>query len=189
MVIKEIIGEVLLDPLHKIKGSKGSSLYQISEKKTIVVFLRHFGCIFCRETMRYLAANKDRLLEEGINIAIVHQSDEVHGSFYLHKYGLGDLEHFSDPDLHLYKAFGLKEGKFRQLAGLKVWKGGVRAVLKSRVFMGRVKGKAAQLGGFFIFQNGKVEVEYRCQHASDIPDLYLLLGEANSSQSSLLDTA
>jgi hypothetical protein len=175
MVIKEIIGEVLLDPLHKLKGSQGNSLYQISQNNTIVVFVRHFGCIFCRETLKYIRKHYDSIQSQGFSVAIVHQSDEVFGSHYLHKFGLGEIEHFSDPDLHLYKAFGLKKGNLKQLIGLNVWKSGVRAVLRSKVFMGRVKGDAYQLGGFFLLYQGKLLSSYICKNASDIPSLSALL--------------
>jgi len=171
MVIREVIGEVLLDPIHKLKGSHGLSLYQTSSDRTVVIFLRHFGCIFCRETLKHIANVRRELEKKGFRIALVHQSDPVYGTYYLNKFGLGDIIHFSDPDLHLYKSFGLKEGRIKQLLGPKVWKGGFRAVVKSKVIFGKNKGNIYQLSGFFVYDSGRIIASYKSRDAADFPNL------------------
>lgn len=178
MIINEVIGEVLLNPFHKLKGSNGGSLYKNTKDLSLIVFVRHFGCIFCRETMKVLSRMKKEIESQGVQLIIVHQSDFASGSLFLNKYGLSQVIHFSDPDLHLYKQFGLNTGRFSQLLGPIVWKDGFRAVLKNRVIFGRKKGNAQQLGGFFLMEGSQVRDSYICKTASDIPDIIKFLGNS-----------
>ncbi|GAB5465315.1 MAG: hypothetical protein Kapaf2KO_07510 [Candidatus Kapaibacteriales bacterium] len=171
-MLKEVIGEVTLDPLHKLKASNGLSVFQMSRNKTtLIVFLRHLGCIFCRETLKHVLECREAIEQKGIQILLVHQSESKYASQIFDSYGLNDMEHLSDRDMHLYRIFGLKKGKVKQLLGLEVWKGGLRAMLRKKVIFGKRQGDVYQLSGFFLYRNGKIQRKYSSRHAADIPDL------------------
>jgi hypothetical protein len=189
MIIKEVIGEVLLNPFHKLKGSSGLSLYNCTKEKALVVFVRHFGCIFCRQTLSTLSNIEQNIRAAGVNLIVVHQSDPMYGTFFLKKYGLDNILHFSDPDLHLFRTFGLNKGRMRQLLGKEVWKGGIKAVLKNKVIFGRSKGNVYQLGGFFLMEDGKINNSYICKHAADLPDIWKFISGYGTEGGNHIETA
>ena len=60
------------------QDSGGRDLLAASrEQPQFLVFLRHFGCTFCREALADLAAINDRLRAVGARLVLVHMSEEV----------------------------------------------------------------------------------------------------------------
>ena len=51
----------------------GDSLLKLSLKGPVLLtFLRHFGCIFCREALHDLADRKEKILQANITLVLVH---------------------------------------------------------------------------------------------------------------------
>jgi len=65
----------------------------------------------------------------------------------------------SDEKGELYRAFGVGRGSVGQVAGLKVWLPGLRAVLEHGV--GRPEGDPMLLSGWFLIDGGRVVWEPR----------------------------
>src|SRR5512134_2772778 len=78
-----------------------------AETPALVVFLRSFGCTFCREAMADIAAVASAIRDAGAAIAVVHGGTPDEAGPWLAKYGLQDVTQISDPDLAHYRAFGL----------------------------------------------------------------------------------
>jgi hypothetical protein len=93
----------------------------------LVVFLRSFGCTFCREAMADVAAVKTHLQSEGAQIAFVHGGSPDEAAPWFSKYALGDVTVISDPGLAHYRAFGLGRTSVQSLVSPRVWTRGVRA--------------------------------------------------------------
>ncbi|MBK9213569.1 MAG: hypothetical protein IPO14_11630 [Saprospiraceae bacterium] len=52
----------MTDTLKEMKTNKGNKLYELSmQHGVLVVFLRHFGCAFCREALHELSEQKNLL--------------------------------------------------------------------------------------------------------------------------------
>ncbi len=61
------------DAVRNIRSHRNSSLLEMSSATpTLVVFLRHSGCTFCRETMALLNRQQWRLHRSGVQLALVH---------------------------------------------------------------------------------------------------------------------
>ena len=84
-------------------------------------FLRHMGCTFCREAVSDLSAQRSEIEGAGAGMILVHVGEDSKVAEFLKQFGLDDLERFSDPRCQLYRQFGLDQGDFMQLFGLRVW--------------------------------------------------------------------
>jgi hypothetical protein len=163
------------------QDADGRSLLRLSfEQPCLVVFLRHFGCTFCRETLADLAEDRRTLESQGIRIVLVHMSPDDTAREFFARYGLDDVPRIADPQRALYRAFGLARGSLRQLFGPRVWWRGLKAGLLSGHGVGRLQGDGFQMPGAFLLHRGEVQAAYLHVDASDRPD-YCRLADAASS--------
>src|SRR5262249_29471705 len=127
------------DPWRSLKSQNGKSLMEISQAKPVlVVFLRHSGCTFCREALADLQSKRREIEAGGTRIALVHMTDDASAAAMFDRYGMGDVERFSDPGQSLYRAFGLELSSIRQMFGLKTWWRGFVAAIIHRHGFGKI---------------------------------------------------
>ncbi len=149
----------------------GTTLLDLStESAVMLVFLRHFGCTFCREALADLAAQRRSIEALGVRIALVHMSSEAGGERFFTRYGLADIDRVSDPNQNLYRAFGLARGRLGQLFGPKAWIRGFEAGILRRHGIGLLQGDGFQMPGVFLVFHGEVNSSYRHMSAADRPD-------------------
>jgi hypothetical protein len=148
-----------------------------------VVFLRHLGCSFCRETLADIARDRDEIERLGSGIVLVHLGDEVSAGRSLAQHGLEDLPRISDPCSHLYRQFGLEPGNFKQLFGWKVILRGVEAGLVEGHGMGRLAGNSIQMPGIFVVRDGQFLGGFQHEAACDRPDYVRLVQDAVKPES------
>ncbi|MCU0247309.1 MAG: AhpC/TSA family protein [Bryobacter sp.] len=159
----------------RARTQHGVSLDELTRlSPTLLVFLRHAGCTFCREALADLAAKRAAIEANGARLALVHMGSEEQARPFLRRYGLEDISRVSDPKQSIYRAFGLHRGSFRELFGPKVWWRGFQAGVLNRHGVGRLVGDGFQMPGVFLLYHGEVIRSYRHQSAADRPD-YLLL--------------
>lgn len=150
----------------------GVSLATLSRQAPLLVlFLRHSGCTFCREALSDLSKNKDTLSAANIVPVLVHQGDPAKASEYFNKYDLGEIDHVSDPQCQLYRAYDLQRGKLGQLFGRSVWWRGFKAAVLSGHGVGMLDGDGFQMPGAFIVHDNQIVKAYRHRTAADRPDL------------------
>jgi peroxiredoxin len=140
----------------------------------LLVFLRHYGCMFCREALADLERHRVAIETLGARVALVHMGTEQQAKAFFQRYDLGDLPRVSDPERHLYRAFGLGRGDLWRLAGPSVWWRGFEAAILRGHGFGRIAGDAFQMPGVFLISHGAVLRSYRHHSAADRPD-YLRL--------------
>lgn len=157
--------------MEKMKTSTGKSLLDLSRKQPVLlVFLRHFGCTFCRQALADLKASKTKIEKRGVKLVFVHMSDNATAKEYFNKYGLKNPIHISDIDCKYYAAFGLAKGKFTQLFGLRTWIRGFSAGVVDGHGLGKQLGDSFQMPGVFTIEDGQVTASYIHEVASDRPD-------------------
>jgi len=151
--------------------SEGITLQNMSERSpTMMVFLRHFGCTFCREAIDDLADQRDQIEVLGARIVLVHMEEEGRAQELLNKMGLSDIPHISDPENILYKKFQLRRGGMFQIFGPKVWWRGILAGVVKGYGVGRESGDLFQMPGVFLLSKGRVIRQYIHKSAADRPD-------------------
>lgn len=160
--------------LDRWSTSRGESLGALSDRTPVLlVFLRHAGCTFCREAMADLARQRRRIEEAGVRIVLVHMSSRERFRQFAGGYQLDDLDHITNPNRDLYRAFGLKRGNLRQLFGLEVWKRGIEAGVRDGHGIGAADGDTMQMPGAFLLHERKVMRSHRHYMASDRLNYFL----------------
>ncbi len=122
----------------------------------MLVFLRHFGCTFCRETLADVARHRDAIAATGAQVAFVHMSPPAEADRWFAEYKVADLPRISDPDKHLYRLFELEEGSLNQLANPRVWWPWFRTAVIEGHGAGAAGPNWRQLTGVFVVHRGKV---------------------------------
>ncbi len=146
------------------------------ERPQYLVFLRHFGCTFCREALGDLRGIREQLERTGARLVLVHMSEEAEARAFFAGYGLEDATQISDPDRVLYRAFALRRGRPSQLFGWTVWKRGWQAGVRQGHGIGWLRGDAAQMPGAFMVWQGRIVGQFVHDTAADRPD-YVTLAE------------
>lgn len=166
--------------LDATKTEKGVSFISLVENSPVLlVFLRHAGCTFCRESLSDIARNRAEIERSGTRIVLVHMGDRKEMRQLIDRYGLATLDRICDLDRQLYTAFGLKEGKLWQLFGPKAW---------WRVLVvGLLRGHGVwfptesmrQMPGVFYIDQGALTKSFRHKSIADRPS-YLALARPNA---------
>jgi peroxiredoxin len=163
------------DLIRYVKASNGVTLFDLSEKKNVLlVFVRHFGCTFCRETVSEIAKLDKSLEKRNLTPVFIHMSDPDFADEFFARYYALPVPHISDPSRLLYKSLNLKRGSFYQVFGPKTWLRGIWAGIFKGHGLGSLEGDALQLGALFILSKGQIVFEHKNLSASDVFDLDLL---------------
>jgi len=161
--------------IEKMVTNTGATVFSLSsEQPVMLIFLRHFGCVFCREALADISKIKASIEATGVKIVFVHMSTEEIANRYFDRYNLDGAVHVSDPACQYYTNFGLVKGNFTQLFGLKSWIRGFQAGVLDGHGAGAQLGDGFQMPGVFIIQDGEVMGSFIHKLASDRPD-YLKL--------------
>lgn len=168
-----------MQDIHNITNvvtSKDRSLVQASsEQPVLLVFLRHFGCVFCKEAMIDIGKKKDEWEQKNIKVILVHMSDFETAEKYFKKFDIAGIENISDPSCSLYASFGLGKGSVSQLFGLKNFMRGFETTFKGIPISLRQIGDGFQMPGVFLIRNGVVMDSYLHSSAADRPDYESLM--------------
>lgn len=153
--------------------SEGIDLKKMTDSwPTMVIFLRHFGCTFCREALQDIAQQRKAIEAKGIRILLVHMlEDEEEARNQVVTYGenLHNLPLLSDPEGILYKKFKLRRGTLWQLLGGKVLFRGVVAGLVKGNGIGREMGDMMQMPGIFVVYQGEIIKKFVHKSSADRP--------------------
>lgn len=163
--------------LKNLKTVQGLSIKELSkEKYVLLIFLRHFGCTFCREAISDIAEKMPEFKKANVEVVFVHMTDQKIAEKYYTKYQLNDVKSVSDPKCEFYKAFGLVKGNFNQLFGLKSWVRGFEAgVLDGHLVGYWPLGDGFQMPGAFVLKEGEIKAKFIHKLANERPDYWQLL--------------
>ena len=165
--------------LKEVVSREGLTLESLSkDAPTLVVFLRHLGCVYCRESLSELRRLRSEIEANGVRIALVHMGSESEASNLLEVFNLTDLPRFSDPERRLYEAFGLERSTMSRMLApenlISMLKSVVRSEVPLRRTMGKVVGDALQMPGVFLIHENLILDDYRPENLTKRPD-YLKL--------------
>jgi peroxiredoxin len=165
------------DLLAAYTSQEGQSLAEASQSPLFLVFLRHFGCTFCREAVDTISKKRQEIEAGGSRLAFVHLGTEEKAQWFFKPYGLLDVPRFGDAEGRLYQAFGLLRAELRQylnsesiLRMLLAWSHGH--------FVGLPAGDIQRMPGAFLMERGEIRKAFRHKLVSDRPD-YVALATLN----------
>lgn len=155
----------------EVKTNRGESFEQLAEdRKLMLVFLRHFGCTFCRETMQELAEKKYQIEAKGLELVIVHMVSSDVANEIFKVYDLEGVRHIADPHQFLYRKFGLGKATFKSFFGVRNWyRAFVAGIVKGHL-IGKPAGDPFQMPGAFVFHKNEILNKFDYDYVSDIPD-------------------
>ena len=168
------VQQVKQEMLERMMTNDGLNLYRTTfTQPVMLVFLRHFGCIFCKEALLEISNKRESIEEKGTKIIFVHMATDEIAQEYLGKFGLENISRISDPTSQYYRLFGLGKGTITQLFGLSSFIRGFDVVVNKKQpieYNGGHLGDSFQMPGVFVLQNGKIQESYVHKLASSRPD-------------------
>lgn len=172
-----VASQIDLEIMNAMVTNSRENLMELTNKSPVfLIFLRHFGCVFCKEALHDLADKKQEFIDRGIRMVFVHMSDAEVADEYFKNYGLEGVDHISDPGCNYYATFGITKGTFSQLYGLRTWIRGFAAKRAGfELELAKNLGDSTQMPGIFLLRNGKVLDLFIHKRASDKPDYQQLM--------------
>ncbi len=129
----------------------------------VLVFLRHFGCIHCRDHVVHLHARLDAIEGKGARMAVIGNGSPSFIAGFREE-TLYDGPVYTDPTLAAYRAAELKRSVAATLDPRSLF--GAAKALANGIRQGRTQGDQWQQGGVLVVAPSG---EIRWQHASDRP--------------------
>jgi peroxiredoxin len=168
-----------LAPVLDLRDSDGnlvhlSSVWEGAQNGAVVVFLRHFGCIFCRQHLvqlrgAYAEFQKRGVAVVAIGVGSVQDASELKAWLKL------PFPLLADPEQEGYRAYGLERGSLTKLANPKVIAAGFKAMREGNKQV-KATGDPKQLPGTFVVdQYGMVRHAHPATHAGDLASVPSLL--------------
>ena len=159
--------------LEQYRTESGRSLLELlDESPLLLVFLRHFGCSFCRQTLEDVSKIRGTIEARGIRPVFVHLGSPERAKPYFDYYHLSDIERISNPDASLYAqpVFSLtRKNVLSQLLIPRVWKGWLQGALRNHG-IGMIKEDADQMPGIFYLRDRAIVRAFRYRTIADEPD-------------------
>ncbi len=150
------------------RTDSGATLDSLSRQRDVLlVFLRHAGCTFCRETLDELKKARPVWTERKLLPVVVHMGNDEEGREMMRRFELEDIPSISDPECALFRAYQLPRGSWYQLFGPRVWIEGFKTAILKGYGLGKLVGDGFQLSGAFVLKNGEVVHEFPSKDAAD----------------------
>jgi hypothetical protein len=153
-----------------------------AEHPAVIVWLRHFGCVFCREQVEEIRSRRSEIEGLGGGIAFVGNGTARAAAWFQKKFA-ADSKVLTDPDLASYKAIGARSGMLSTL-GPSAWGAGLRA-FRSGARQSMTRGHAYQQGGLVVMApKNRVLYQHISRAAGDhapVADVLAALEAAASS--------
>lgn len=165
--------------LREFHTETGRSLLDVvDESPVLLIFLRHFGCAFCRKALDQVAAIRGQIAATGTKPVFVHLGSPERAKPYFDYYRLSDVERVSNPDASLYQhpAFALgRRNPYLQVFSPAVWKGWLSGALR-KYGIGKIQEDGHQMPGVFFLKDRRIVRGFRYQSIADEPDYLKLIG-------------
>ncbi len=164
--------------LGSIHTESGATLLALAASSSILlIFLRHFGCAFCRQAIADVSELRQDLAARNVRPVFVHLGTPERAKPFFDYYHLEAVERISDPSAELYRCppFDLsKQAAYRQFLSLRVWFGWLSGTLVKHG-IGKIQEDAQQMPGIFLLRDGKIARTFRYKTIADQPNYRRLI--------------
>jgi peroxiredoxin len=168
----------LADVLREFQTESGRTLLEVTDQgPVLLLFLRHFGCAFCRQTLDQVSAIREQIAARGVSPVFVHLGTPERAKPFFDYYKLEDVERVSNPEGTLYRhaVFHLdRQPIWRHFVTPKVlaaWLGGTLR----RYGLGKVEEDGEQMPGVFVLKDRRIVNVFRYRTIADEPDYLKLI--------------
>ena len=157
-----------------------------ARRPAVLAFVRHFGCLLCREQVVQLRREVDTIHAHGAELVVIGNGNRHFASAFREDLQL-DTPLYVDTARASYRALGMKRGIARTLGSWRTWIGNLRGLQdgfrqkRVRIILSwwsrsvpalipGTQGDAWQLGGVFVvLPDGRVPYRYLSSVAGDHP--------------------
>lgn len=168
----------LIAALQDCRTESGRTLLEVVDQSPVLlVFLRHFGCAFCRQTLHDVSSLRQTMEQRGVKPVFVHLGTPERAKPYFDYYHLSDVERVSDPDARLYRqpVFDLgRKNAFSHFLIPEVWKAWLGGAIFQHGF-GMIREDADQMPGIFYLRRRAIVRAFRYKTIADEPDYVKLI--------------
>jgi peroxiredoxin len=138
------------------------------DRPAVLVWLRQFGCPFCRSYARLLNEERVRFDDARATIVLIGQGTPVQAAAFRRSMRI-DLPVLADEARSTYGLAGTKLATLDELIGPEVVAKGLIAMARHHVFLGRNTADEAQLGGSIVVApGGQIVFAHLSDNASDV---------------------
>lgn len=163
--------------LQGFRTESGRTLRELADASPLLmIFLRHFGCSFCREALDQVSGIQQQLRIRGVRPVFVHLGSPERAKPYFDYYKLSDVERVSNPDGSLYAHPVFHLPRVHPLLHFLVsenWKRWLASAIRKHG-IGRIQEDAHQMPGVFFLRDGRIIRSFRYRTIADQPN-YLKL--------------
>lgn len=161
------------------------------DRLTALVFMRHAGCIFCREQVKDLRDRAEALDRAGLSVVVITPDRPSRARKFADDYNV-PFPVLTDPQRNAYRAYGLMDGSFGQLVNPRIVARGAKATMNG-IFLSRPTSSPRQLPGTAIVgPDGQLRHLHHARDAADhltSDQLIALADEITAQESSHVDIA
>ncbi len=140
----------------------------LAQGGTMLVFLRHFGCMFCREMVADLRAHAATDGERE-RILFFYQGTVQEGREFFTEHW-SSARAIADQPLKFYQGFGVPKASLAKTFSPQVWRSGMKTWARGHR-PGLVQRNARQMPGFMWVQGGRIVWRHDFEHVGDHPNL------------------
>jgi hypothetical protein len=170
----------LPDVLREYHTETGRSLLDLlDESPVLLIFLRHFGCAFCRMAIDQVSQIKDQIAARGVRPVFVHLGTPDRAKPYFDYYNLTEVERVSNPDASLYQhpIFHLsRTNPYLLFFSPTVVRGWLKGALR-KYGLGKIQEDGHQMPGLFFLKDRAIANVFRYRTIADEPDYLKLIGK------------
>jgi hypothetical protein len=167
----------LIQVLGESRAESGRTLLELVDQSPILlVFLRHFGCSFCRQALDQVAGIRGELDARGVRPVFVHLGTPERAKPYFDYYKLADVERVSNVDGSLYghPCFALpRVHPLFHVLQPAVWKAWLESAIR-KYGIGMIHEDSHQMPGLFFLLDRAIVRAFHYRTIADQPD-YLKL--------------
>jgi peroxiredoxin len=152
-----------------------SDLWSGAGKGLLLVFLRHFSCLFCKAQIGDLKAHYQQIRDAGYDVAAVGQGSEARAARFAEDNHL-PFPVFGDKQRETYNAYGLTSDRFGSFLVPDAYRAGIKALMGGYL-PGMPEGSLTQNPGVFLIdRDGRILRERIGQHAGDFATIPEIMG-------------
>ena len=165
-------------PFPDATTESGRSLQGLAQARPVLlIFLRHWGCPFCRQTLSEVAAARRQIEDLPCQPVFVHMGTPERARPYFEHYGLRDVERISDPSQALYRAQAFQlplRSLFLHLLDRSVMASVLRGLTLRHGMEFLPREDRKQMPGIFLLYRNQVLRCFHYRSIADQPDLLKL---------------
>ena len=166
--VDRIPDELLARYVNGVNLMPGTLRDQLGAVPTLLVFLRHFGCPFCKETL----AGLRQAAQDNPNfppVLFFYQGSPTEGRAFLRRYW-PEARAIADPEALFYEGMGVGRGGLLQM----FHPGVVPALIRARA-AGHLDGEGSggdsrRMPGLFVARGAELVWSHRARHQADHPE-------------------